>query len=140
MYFQLSRNTGTEKILYIPDTTYQDAFTIPQMKSFVQGQYDAIQRFKSPWVTIGGIGISGVSSLFVNPVYVFAISGAYCSGIGITGTSKKKLAFSAELKDNKHYMLGYKKASKHKRIKNAIIGSGIGLAVGLTSFALINKK
>jgi hypothetical protein len=138
--FSVIDKSGKETIVYEPDTTFVGAFTVPQMKNFVLGQYDASQKFKSPGVTAGGIAVSGVSSLLINPVFVFAVSGAYCTGIGISPTCKKRLNIPDQFVNDEHYILGYKRTTKHQRIKNAIIGSGSGLVVGLGTFAIINNK
>jgi hypothetical protein len=137
--FSVVDSSGIEKVIYTPDTSYQGAFTVPEMRSFVQGEYDANQKFKSPWTTIGGVVVAGASSVVINPVYVFLISTGYTSVIGLTKPSDKKLKIPTEFINNEHYKLGYKKEVKHKRIKNAIIGSGIGLIVGIGTYVVINK-
>ncbi len=138
--FSLIENNGNEIVVYKQDTTYQGAFSILEMRAFVQGQTDANKNFKSPLITAGGIVLAGASSVVINPVFIILVSGAYCTTIGLTKTSEKKLTIPLEYKNNEHYLLGYKKECKHKRIKSAILGSGIGLVVGFTTFALINKN
>jgi hypothetical protein len=137
--FSIIDSSGNEQVIYIPDTSYQDVFTVPEMRSFVQGRYDASQKFKSPLTTIGGIVVAGASSVVINPVYVFLISTGYSSVIGLTKPSDKKLNIPTQFANNEHYKLGYQKEVKHKRIKNAIIGSGIGLIVGIGTYIVINK-
>jgi hypothetical protein len=137
--FSVIESSGKENVIYLPDTSYQGAFTVPEMRSYVQGQYDAGLKFKSPLTTIGGFVLASGSSLFINPMYVFVLSTGYCSAIGLTKASEKKLNIPAEFAQNEHYKLGYKKTVKHKRITNAIIGSGIGLIVGIGTIAIINK-
>ena len=138
--FLVTDKSGKEEIIYSPDTSYTDALTLVQMRSFVQGEYDAELKFKTPLTTIGGIAIAGASSVVINPIYVLLISTAYCSSIGISKPFKAKLNIPSEFSQDKYYILGYKKTVKHKRIKNAIIGSGIGLLAGLGTFAIISKK
>ncbi len=138
--FSLIEKDGNEIIVYNQDTTYEGAFSLLEMRAFVQGQTDASQKFKSPLITAGGIVLMTASSVVINPVFVILVSGAYCTTIGLTKPSDKKLNIPTEYKNNDHYVLGYKKETKHKRIKNAIIGSGIGLAVGFTTFAIINNN
>ncbi|NJO91029.1 MAG: hypothetical protein HC831_20225, partial [Chloroflexia bacterium] len=75
----------------MPDSADNESFTILEMRAFVQGQYDAHQKFKSPLTTIGGAGISGAASVFINPTYVLLISGVYCGVIGSTRTCDKKI-------------------------------------------------
>lgn len=136
--FSIIDSKGTEQIIYSPDTSYQGVFSVNEMRSFVQGQFDADQKYKSPWTTVGGVVIAGASSVVINPILVILVSTGYCSTIGLTKPGDKKLNIPSEFINNEHYKLGYKKAVKHKRIKNAIIGSGIGLIVGLGTYAIIN--
>jgi hypothetical protein len=138
--FAVIDSAGNETLIYKSDTSYKDAFTISEMRSFVQGQNDAIEKYKAPWTTIGGIAVSGAAAVIVNPVYLIAVSGAYCTGVGVIPVREKKLNIPAEFLNNEPYILGYKKASKHKRIKNSIIGSAIGLAIGLGTAAIINNN
>jgi hypothetical protein len=138
--FAILDSSGKEILIYKADTSFKDAFTISEMRSFVQGQSDAIEKYKAPWTTIGGIAVSGAAAIIVNPVYLIAVSGVYCTGIGLIPVREKKLNISQEFMNNEPYQLGYKKASKHKRIKNSIIGSAIGLAIGLGTAAIINKN
>jgi hypothetical protein len=138
--YSITPKNGSEIIIYSQDTSYAGSFNLPEMRDFVQGQSDAIQNFKSPLITAGGIVLVSASPFILNPVFVILFSGAYCATIGITKPSEKKLNIPMEYKNNEHYLLGYKKEVKHKRIKNAIIGSGIGLLVGFTTFAIVGNK
>jgi hypothetical protein len=137
--FSIIEKEGHEIVIYKQDSLLQGSFDLMEMRAFVQGQSDAIQNFKSPFITAGGIAVAGISSVIINPVFVIPVSGVYCGIVGITKTSEKKMVIPENYKSNEHYLLGYKKECKHKRIKNAIIGSGIGLVVGFTTFVLVNK-
>jgi hypothetical protein len=111
--FAIADSTGKEQVVYLPDTSYQGAFTIIEMRSFVQGQYDADLKYKSPWTTVGGVAVAGLGGAVVNPFYVILIPVAYCSGIGLTKTREKKLGIPTEFAQNEHYILGYKREVKH---------------------------
>lgn len=138
--FSIINDSKNEVIIYQQDSTYDEAFTLLEMRAFVQGQYDANQRFKSPFTTVGGVVVAGAASVVINPVYVIVLSGVYCSTIGLTNANKKKIIIPQEYTNNDQYLLGYKRSVKHKRIKNAIIGSVIGLAAGFTTFAIVNNQ
>jgi len=138
--FSINESSGKEFVVYIPDTSFQGTFNVPEMKSFVQGQFDAYENYKSTWAGIGGFGVAAISPLVINPMLVILVSTGYCSGAGLIKPKDKKLSIPSEFANDDHYKLGYKKAVKHKRIKNAIIGSGIGLIVGLGTYTIVNKK
>ncbi len=135
--FAIKDKDGKEHIVYKQDGS--DAFTIPEMRSFVMGQSDANSNFKSPLTTIGGI-VSGAAAPFVHPTYAIVLSGAYTGGIGMSKAFKKNIKIPDEYANNKHYIMGYKKEVKRKRIKNAVIGSLIGLAAGFTAYYIVKKS
>jgi len=138
--FSINEESGKEVLIYTPDTSYEGAFTVPEMRSFVLGQYDAGQNYKSPWITVGGIAVAVASPAIVKPLYIILISTGYCAGVGLTNPKEKKLKISPEFLNNEHYKSGYKKEVKNKRIKNAIIGSCIGLVVGISTYSVIYAK
>ncbi len=124
-------NKDEEKVIYKQHGT--DEMTIQEMRAFVAGQSDAIKNFKSPLSTIGGVAF-GAAAPLVHPTYAIVFSGLYCGGIGATKPLKKKIKIPAEYVNNKHYEFGYKRAANRKRVKNAIIGSLIGLAAGYAGY------
>jgi hypothetical protein len=138
--FSINQTGGKELVIYSPDTSYTDVFRVNEMRSFVQGQFDASIHFKSPWTSIGGIAIAGVSTVVIYPMYWILLSAGYCSIIGLSNPKERKLNIPMEFADNEFYILGYKKEVKHKRIKNAIIGSGIGLLVGFGTYYIVKAK
>jgi len=137
--YSIIEQSNKEVVVYQTDSIDKEAFTLLEMRAYVQGQYDAHQNFKSPFTTVGGVGIAAASSLFINPLYTPIISGVYCGVIGATKTSEKKIIIPQEYHNSDHYLLGYKKATKRKRIRNAIIGSAVGLAAGFTTFVIVNN-
>jgi hypothetical protein len=138
--FSINEIGGKEMVIYNPDTSYAGVFTVPEMRSFVKGQYDASKNFKSPWTSIGGIAVAGVSTFVINPMYVILLSTGYISIIGLSDPKDRRLNIPMEFADNEFYILGYKKEVKHKRIINAIIGSGIGVLVGFGTYSIVKAK
>lgn len=137
--FSIIESSNNEIIIYKKDSSYEDAFNLAEMKAFVEGQYDASLNFKSPLTTVGGIVVSGAAAVVVNPIYVLLVSGAYTTTIGLTKPIKSDLTIPEKYSGNKYYELGYNKAVKKKRVRNAIIGSVIGLAAGFTTFVVVNQ-
>ncbi len=137
--FAIIEQSNKEQIIYVPDSADNESFNLVEMRAFVQGQSDARLNFKSPLTTVGGAGIAGTAAVFISPIYSPLIPLAYCGAIGSTKPSEKKIIIPNEYESSDHYLLGYKKAAKQKRINNAIFGSLIGLAAGFTTFVLVNQ-
>jgi len=138
--FSIVESNGNEIIIYKQDSSSLEAFNLIEMRAFLQGETDAMKDFKSPLITTGGFVVAGASALFIPPTLVILTSGAYCAGVGLIKPNEKKFKIPLEYKNNEHYLLGYKKEVKNKRIKNAIIGTGIGLIAGFTTLAIISKN
>lgn len=123
-----------ELVIYEPKAA--DEMTVQEMRDYVKGQSDAIKNFKSPLSTVGGV-VFGAAAPFVHPTYAIVMSGIYSGAIGATKPLKKKMKIPEEYINNKHYEFGYKKAANGKRVRNAILGSLIGLVAGYTGYYVV---
>ena len=142
--FSVREKKGNETIFYAPDNTDTESFTINQMRDFVNGAYDARTNYKTPWVTTGGFIVGGGSAVAVtavglNSLLVPIFPALYSGGVGIIKVKKDKLNVPDNLKKNDYYMEGYTRVANHKRINNAIIGSGIGMALGIVAVIIFSK-
>lgn len=142
--FSVREKKGNETIFYAPDNTDTESFTINQMRDFVNGAYDARTNYKTPWVTTGGFIVGGGSAVAVtavglNSLLVPIFPALYSGGVGIIKVKKDKLNVPDNLKKNDYYMEGYTRVANHKRINNAIIGSGIGMALGIVAVIVFSK-
>ncbi|OQY03911.1 MAG: hypothetical protein B6I20_04010 [Bacteroidetes bacterium 4572_117] len=134
--FSVKEQNGKETIFYNVDSTDIESFTINQMRSFVNGSFDARSNYKNPWVITGGFVVGAGSAVAVsvvglNTIIAPVFPALYSGGVGII--KKNKFDLPDKFKSNPHYMAGYKRAANHKRINNAIIGSGIGMALGIVA-------
>ncbi len=142
--FSVQEKNGKETIFYIVDTTDNEAFTVNQMRDFVNGAFDARTNYKTPWITSGGFVVGGgsavaVSAVGLNSLLVPIFPALYSAGVGMVKVKKEKLNISDHLKTNDYYMEGYIRVANHKRINNAIIGSGIGMAIGIVAVIIFSK-
>lgn len=125
-----------EKIIYENDLE-ADCFNDTQMKNYVQGRYDG--RFtKSPIYFVGGIATGVTAPIFlpmlgINSILTPLVPAGYDLCIGLIKVKDEKIAIKEEFSSNQHYIEGYKTSVKKKRINNAIMGSIIGVTIGLTS-------
>ena len=147
LIFSISDAAGGEEILYKPDTSKEDFMNVEQMKAFVQGESDAREKYKCKWCFVTG-ALIGAASPFVTPLigikpilYSPLLPAAASSGIGFTGASRKRIAqHNPDMVSNEHYILGYREVSSQKRLKSTIIGSGIGLAIGVIATIFFNLQ
>ncbi len=142
--FSVKLKSGEETVFYVPDATDTESFSINQMRNFVNGAYDARTNYKTPWITTGGFVVGGgsavaVSAIGLNSLLVPVFPALYSGGIGIIKVKKDKFDVPQNLKSNEHYMEGYMRMANHKRINNAIIGSGVGMALGIVAVIIFNK-
>ena len=140
--FSIVEKSGNEKIFYKSDSTNKEYFTVEQMRYFIKGENDAANNYKSPWTTVGGV-IVGVGTVVsvplvgLNSLYAPLLPIAYNSSVGLIQVKTEKLGIESQYIDNKHYVLGYKKTAKQKRITNSLFGSGIGIVVGIAAVFVI---
>lgn len=141
--FSITDTLGNEQIIYKPDTIKEDYMNVDQMKNFIKGEIEADAKFKCKWCLVGGFAI-GAASPFLLPFIGFApmsnivysplVPAASSTAIGFTGASDKTImAINPELAKNEHYVMGFKERSGQIKLKSTIIGSGIGLLVGMIS-------
>jgi len=114
------------------------------MRDFVSGASDARTNYKTPWITTGGFVVGGgsaiaVSAVGLNSLLVPIFPALYSGGVGIIKVKKDKLNIPDNLKNNDYYVEGYFRVANHKRINNAIIGSGIGMALGIVAVLIFSK-
>ncbi len=142
--FSVKAVNGQETIFYVPDSSDAESFTIIQMRDFVSGASDARTNYKTPWITTGGFVVGGgsaiaVSAVGLNSLLVPIFPALYSGGVGIIKVKKDKLNIPDNLKNNDYYVEGYFRVANHKRINNAIIGSGIGMALGIVAVLIFSK-
>ena len=141
--FSVKAVNGKETIFYVPDSADTESFTTIQMRDFVSGASDARTNYKTPWIITGGFVVGGgsavaVSAIGLNSLLVPIFPALYSGGVGIVKVKKEKLNIQDNLKSNNYYMEGYARVANHKRVNNAIIGSGIGMALGIIAVIIFN--
>ena len=141
--FAVKEQNGKEKVFYIPDSTEANAFTVNQMRDFVNGTYDARTNYKTPWITSVGLivggGSAGLTAAGMSSLLVPVLPSFYSACIGLIKVKKEKLNLPAKFKNNEYYMEGYVQRVNHKRINHAILGSGAGIALGIVAVILFAK-
>jgi hypothetical protein len=151
--FSILRDNGSEEIIYSPDTVAGLDPTISEVRDYIKGERYAGTVYRKPMNLISGIAVGGAGSMIgfyglIVPVVYPAILGRFTPKIKepvthnyneITG--KYDLITSPETTPNvvitEAFSAGYGKKARNMKIKNSLIGGGLGFAVGITVLALV---
>jgi len=139
--FSLTDSAGKEQIYYLPVRLEEDSdtFNVEQMRSFVQGEFDADKEHKARLAFASGIvtGVGGAvvfsgGLLFWSPI-VPLTNGVT---VGLTKPKKSKvIKLHPERANDEHYIMGYRESASGKRtgaaIKGGLIGLGLGILAGI---------
>lgn len=149
--FSYTNSAGEETILYKQDTLMGNFFTKNEMKMFVYGQRDAFANYKAaPWFVSGlAIGFTSVildtydfrpnGGFFKIDPTIVPIGGIFVYTIG-SGLFKprvrKEYAADVNFLSSEHYIEGFQKIARVKKLKNSLLGSVIGVSTGLIVYSL----
>ena len=142
--FSITDSLGKEKVYYIPVRFEEgDTFTVKQMRSFVDGEFDASNEHKGRLSFASGFVVGSAASVLLYPSLLF-YSPAFPAGAavisGITQPSDKKIEkLHPERINDEHYKFGYQESAKHKRAVASIKGGAIGLVVGIVAGLIFIK-
>jgi hypothetical protein len=130
----------TEKIFYRQDSAIGYPMSIKQMSNFILGEREARKYYKAPLVTIGGILLGGVAANYIQ-FWSLLEPVAYGTGIAIFGPRiKTSKNISADLVADKHFIRGYREYATKKKVKNAILGSAVGIVLLGIASEIINTN
>lgn len=149
--FSYTNSSGEETILYKQDTLMGNFFTKNEMKMFVYGERDAFSNYKSTGWFVTGLGL-GFTSVILD-TYDFAPNGGFFKitpsivpiavpfvvtiGAGIFKPKvRKEYAADVSFLGSEHYIEGFQKIAKVKKLKNALLGSVIGVGTGFLVYSL----
>lgn len=137
--FSILYPNNREVLIYKSDSLSEDNFrTEEEMRSFIAGERDAIKGYSSG-LTALGCGLVGVASgIFVPPflspiapaVYTTLVSSRYVK-IKRRNVSEKRFLTDSD------YISGYERTARGYRVQRAVLGTGIGLALGISAVFLI---
>lgn len=129
----------TEKIFYTQDTVAGNYFTPEEVRMFIYGQRDADKKYRNYLAGPGGflVGAAGMillgdPFLAVIPPFAYSAAVVYLPKIRIrphTVTSREFLKYDT-------YIMGYEKVARKKLFLNALKGSFLGIAAGVTYLLL----
>ncbi len=130
--FSIIDSTGNERILFEPSKIEGVDYTIPQMRSFIDGEIAAYKNHKARIATASGF-VFGAAGMFLLPTfYSLLIPATNSFAVSLTKPRKKNIIKKYPDKaNNKYFIDGYTKAGKEKRINNSIKSGLIGVVTGI---------
>ena len=138
----VKEETGTEYIVYNPDTTDPDYFTTHEMRMFIYGENEAAVHYRAPYTFAGGIAAGFISAAlpFMPVILSPILPGLYATIIGtqFIRINRNEIANKYYLSEET-YIYGYEKMAKAKRVQRALLGGVIGIGAGL-SFKYITEQ
>lgn len=149
--FSYSNSSGEETILYKQDTLMGNFFTKNEMKMFVYGQRDAFANYKAaPWLVTGfALGFTSVildtydfspnGGFFKYDPSIVPIGGifVYTIGAGLFKPKvRKEYAADVSFLSSEHYIEGFQKIARVKKLKSSLLGSVIGVGTGLLVYSI----
>lgn len=149
--FSYTNSSGEETILYKQDTLMGNFFTKNEMKMFVYGERDAFANYKSSGWFVTGLGL-GFTSVILD-TYDFSPNGGFFKitpsivpvavplvvtiGAGIFKPKlRKEYAADVAFLSSEHYIEGFQKIARVKKLKSSLLGSVIGVGTGFLVYGL----
>lgn len=148
--FSITERNGTETVLYKANNEIGEILTPDQMAQYIDGFRKSRQYKVSPLVMIGGIA-TGFGGVFIPSPTVYAgrisipipvgvlVPATYIAIMGATtptaGALQRQLPIIVE---NEHYQMGYQEGVKKKRLKNSLLGAGLGFVAGIIVVSATN--
>lgn len=131
--FAIVRDDGTEQVIYEPDTVNTDDPPVAEIRDYIKGEQHAVSIYKKPMNLAGGI-ISGAAGSLIG-FYGLPIPLVYTTIVG--RVTPKLPANERQNNYSEAFIAGYEKKSRNIKVKNSMIGGGIGFALGISALILI---
>lgn len=134
--FSITDESGKEQIVYEQDSLHGRYYNLAEMQNFIKGEQDADKSYKSPATTIV-TGVLGVANgLVFSKAPILALPGAFVTAFIASAMPSKPKAENASDKEalkKPEYHDGYKRVAKSKKLRNGMVGSIVGTAIGLVT-------
>lgn len=138
--FAIKYNNG-DVFYYYKQDTIVNWFTRDEMWLFMQGERDARKGFKPKGSFVGGLitGMAGgASGLAIGSIGAFfgpVLPLAFLTTVGIPKVRiRHNTVSNPNNLDYDSYILGYEREARTKRRRGAMIGGGIGVALGYIAY------
>ena len=137
--FSWTREDGVVVIFYKPQCK-DVCFKTEQMHNYLQGIADGKHGEKG-YISFGiGFAMGGASGFLIPPVYALIVPALTATGIGIVKPKEEKLKIPKKYEGNMHYMEGFKKSVRKKRVIRSIFGGLSGVIVGAVTVLILAEN
>lgn len=129
--FSATPEGDREYVFYKPT----DEMSIENMKEYMSGEVEADLNYKAKDEFYSAFAL-GIASPFILGKFSPVLPLAYSLTLGQIKPKASRLIIS---NDSPHYVKGYQRVVKKKRLISSLIGGGLGLLVGFGSTYIVNK-
>lgn len=153
--FSVTNAEGLETIHYKPDSVMGNFYSVNEMKMFIYGQRDAFKSYQPMPMFLLSL-TAGIGAVLFD-TYEFKPTATHPAGffqrtpsmmpitvplVFTIGTGlfapriRKEYASDISFMASEHYIEGFRKIAKYKRLKNAFLGSATGVVLGFVAYGI----
>lgn len=153
--FSITTSEGVETFHYKPDSSMGNYYSVNEMKMYIYGQRDAFKSYQPMPMFIFSFAM-GVGAVLLD-TYEFKPTSTHPAGFfqrtpsmmpitvplvftigsGLFAPKiRKEYASDINFMASEHYIEGFRKIAKFKRLKNAFLGSALGVAAGFVVYGI----
>ncbi len=128
-------NMGIEQLVYFEDTTFEDGYTVEQMRMFVEGQKDAREKFKPTFISIGSVLVGAGAAPFA--IWGLAAPAIYTQVAGaINPNMEKQEGANKAYLSSEDYVEGYMKRARDMKIQRTLMYGYSGFVLGVAGLII----
>jgi hypothetical protein len=157
--FSLLHDSTGEELLYRPDTVAGLDPTVDEARDYIKGEKYAALVYRKPLNMISGIAVGAASGFLLDAFYGLIAPAVYPAILGQFTPKLKHAPYDRYSFDERTYTFkplepgtppqnivvsdafhaGYGKKARNMKIKNSLIGGGIGFALGVTALLIVSN-
>jgi hypothetical protein len=130
----------THLMIYQQDSAIGYPLNVKNMENYMMGEREARKNYKAPWVTLGGVLIGGIAADYIG-FWSLTTMVVYGTGMALFDPKLKTSEnTSPDLKTDRYFIKGYKDHATRKKVKNALLGTAVGIAALAITSIIINAQ
>ncbi len=138
--FSTKRQGETETLLYAQDVDFGYELSVEDMRHYIFGQHDAREGYDATPSLLAGFAVGVGSALYLESGFLpLTVPIIYSLGMQIPYIKiKEKTISDLAYKGNPNYKYGYEKTARSKKMIRSMLGSAVGVLVGITIYEVSN--
>jgi len=131
--FSLTEEGAPETVLYAQDLDFGYTLTELDMRHLIYGQHDARNGYNATPSMIGGFVVGLGASLYTEAVLIpLVVPFVYSLSMQIPYIKIREKSISHHSYTlNEHYVVGYNKTARSKKMFRSFLGSAVGVVLGI---------